>query len=134
MLTAPQETIKSWTKDAYSSTALPPLGRSDHNPVLLTSKYVPLVQRQPVHIKTVRRWIQKTAETLQDCFQSTDWAVLCEPYSVDTKSRQPEQYSAWITGDLNKILLNKKKRVFRSGDKEKLKEVQHELMGEATGL
>lgn len=43
-------------KDSYSSTALPPLGRSDHNLVLLTSTYTPIVQKQPVTTRIVRRW------------------------------------------------------------------------------
>ncbi|XP_032423388.1 uncharacterized protein LOC116723007 [Xiphophorus hellerii] len=70
-------------KDAYSATALPPLGRSDHILVRMTPKYVPLVSRQPVHIRTVRRWTQEAAEALQDCFGSTDWDVLCGPHGED---------------------------------------------------
>lgn len=46
-------------KDAYSVTALPLLGRADHNLVLCSPKYVPLVQRQPVRTRTVRRWTQE---------------------------------------------------------------------------
>lgn len=54
-------------KDVYSATALPPLGRSDHNLVLLTSQYVPALQQQPVSTRTVRRWIQEASEAKQDC-------------------------------------------------------------------
>ena len=50
-----------------------PLGRSDHNLVLLTPRYVPLVQRQPVHTRSMRRWTQEAADALQDCFELTDW-------------------------------------------------------------
>jgi len=35
-------------KEADSTTALPPLGRSDHNLVYLRPLYKPAVQRQPV--------------------------------------------------------------------------------------
>lgn len=35
-------------EDACIATALPPLGRSDHNLILLTPQYIPAVQRQPV--------------------------------------------------------------------------------------
>ena len=69
--------------DAYDATALPPLGKSDHNLVMMTPKYVPLVRRQPVHTRTVRSWTQETAEALQDCFESTDWDVLYEPHGED---------------------------------------------------
>ncbi|TWW66964.1 hypothetical protein D4764_02G0000050 [Takifugu flavidus] len=34
--------------NAYTSTALPPLGKSDHNLVLLSPSYTPVVQQQPV--------------------------------------------------------------------------------------
>lgn len=69
-------------KDAYSATALPPpwqvgphLGKDDSQ--------VPLVSRQPVRTRTVRRWTQEAAEALQDCFGSTDWDVLCGPHGED---------------------------------------------------
>ena len=69
--------------DAYDATTLPPLGRSDHNLVMMTHRYVRLVRRQPMHTGTVRRWTQEAAEALQDCFESTDWDVLCEPHGED---------------------------------------------------
>ncbi|KAI4881788.1 hypothetical protein NFI96_011483 [Prochilodus magdalenae] len=40
--------LKENLKDAYGSSALPPLGRSDHNLVLLIPTYRPVVLRQPV--------------------------------------------------------------------------------------
>ena len=70
------------TKDAYNPTALP-LGISDHNLVLLTPKYVLLVQWQPVHSRSVRRRTQEAADALQDCFELTDWVVLVEPHGED---------------------------------------------------
>ena len=72
--------------DAYSATAFPPLGRSNHNLVLLTPKYVPLVQRQPVTTRTVRRWTQEANDALQDCFESTVWYALCGPHGEDNNS------------------------------------------------
>ena len=71
------------TKDAYCATAFPPLGRSDHNLVFLAPKYVPLVQRQPVSTRTVRKWTPGANEALQDCFETTDWDVLCVPHGED---------------------------------------------------
>ncbi|KAK0145656.1 hypothetical protein N1851_015437 [Merluccius polli] len=133
--------------DAYDAIALPPLGKSDHNLVMMTPKYVPLVRRQPVHTRTVRKWTQETAEALQDCFESTDWDVLCEPHGGDIDNmtdcitdyirfcedttmpaRTVHCFSnnkPWITSDL-KALPNKKK-AFRSGDREEQRRVQQEL-------
>ncbi len=42
-------------KDTYSSTALPTLGSSDHNLVLLTPLYRPVVKQLPVTERTVRK-------------------------------------------------------------------------------
>ena len=41
-------------KEAYTSTALPPLGRSDQNLIHLQPLYKPQVQRLPVTTRTVR--------------------------------------------------------------------------------
>ena len=131
-------------KDAYNPTAR---GRSDHNLVLLTPKYVPLVQRQPVHTRSVRSWTQKAADALQDCFEMY-WDVLVELYEEDLDNMTDciSEYirfcehttmptrtvlcfpnnKPWITNDV-KVLLNKKKRAFRSGDRKELRRVQHEL-------
>ena len=70
-------------KDAYTSTSPPPLGRSDHNLVLLTPCYVPLVKRLPVTTKTVRTWSEDCYEALQGCFEVMDWNALCEPHGED---------------------------------------------------
>ncbi|MBN3314597.1 BT2A1 protein, partial [Atractosteus spatula] len=135
-------------KDAYSSTALPPLGRSDHNLVLLTPLYTPIVQRQPVTMRTVRRWSQEAMEDLRGALEATDWDVLCEPHGDDIDSMVDcvtdyinfcvdntiptkdvhcfSNNKPWITSDL-KALLNDKKRAFRRGDKEEVKRVQREL-------
>lgn len=133
---------------ANNTTALPPLGRSHHNLVLLTPKYVPLVKRQPVLTRTLRMWTQEAAEALQDCFETTDWDVLCEPLGEDINNMTDciTEYIRFcehttmptraihcfpnnkprITRDL-KALLNKKKRAFRSGDREELRRVQYKL-------
>ncbi|TWW81700.1 hypothetical protein D4764_01G0015150 [Takifugu flavidus] len=85
---------------------------------------------------------------LRDCFDTTDWDVLCEPHGEDidglttcitdyinfcventVPTRKVLCFSnnkPWETPDL-KALLNEKKRVFKSGDKEELRRVQKEL-------
>ena len=52
-------------KDSYTSTALPPLGRSDHNLVLLSSKYTTLARKQPISTKSVLIWSKEACEDLQ---------------------------------------------------------------------
>lgn len=48
--------------------------------------YFPLVQWQPVSSLTVRRWTQEANEAMQDCFESTDWHVLCVLHGEDINS------------------------------------------------
>ncbi|CAI5651296.1 unnamed protein product [Oreochromis niloticus] len=71
------------TKEAYSSSPLPPLGGSDHNLVHLQPVYKPLVNREPVVKRTVRKWSAETEEALRVCFRSTVWDNLCSPLEDD---------------------------------------------------
>ena len=70
-------------KDAYSSTVLPPLGRSDHNLILLSPSYKPVVQQQPVTVRTVRKWSPEAMESLQGALEATDWDALYKPHGED---------------------------------------------------
>lgn len=135
-------------KEAYSCTAIPPLGRSDHNLVYLQPTYLPLVKRQPATVRIVREWSKEASAALQDCMETTDWEVLCEPHGVDIDNltdcvteyinfcvdctvpvksiRCFPNNKPWVTKDI-KALLNEKKKAFRLGDKEAAKEVQRRL-------
>uniref|UniRef100_A0A3P9LKD5 Reverse transcriptase domain-containing protein n=1 Tax=Oryzias latipes TaxID=8090 RepID=A0A3P9LKD5_ORYLA len=136
------------SKEAYTSTALPPLGRSDHNLVHLLPVYKPCVCRQPAVYRTVRTWTDETDEALKDCFDTTVWEELCSPHGEDIdcltecitdyinfcventvptrKVRCFSNNKPWITPEI-KALLKGKKRAFKSGNKEELRAVQKEL-------
>ena len=73
-------------KDAYSSSPLPPLGRSDHNLVHLLPAYIPVVKKQPPTTRYVKKWSEETSMALRDCFESMDWEVLCGPHGEDIDS------------------------------------------------
>ncbi|TWW76585.1 hypothetical protein D4764_13G0012470 [Takifugu flavidus] len=114
----------------------------------LSPAYIPMVNKQPPTKRYVRSWSEETSMALRDCFDTTDWDVLCEPHREDIdglttcitdyinfcventvhtrKVRCFPNNKPWVTPDL-KALLNEKKRVFRSGDKEELRRVQKEL-------
>uniref|UniRef100_A0A1A8RXB6 Reverse transcriptase domain-containing protein n=1 Tax=Nothobranchius rachovii TaxID=451742 RepID=A0A1A8RXB6_9TELE len=135
-------------KNAYMSKTRPPLGQSDHNLVFLCSEYKPLVQRQPVTRRTVRKWSQDAEEALQGCFETTDWMTLCQGYEEDINAmtgcvtdyinfcvdniiptrtvRCFANNKPWITSEL-KNLLNEKKRAFKEGDRELLRSIQKQL-------
>uniref|UniRef100_A0A669DTM0 Reverse transcriptase domain-containing protein n=1 Tax=Oreochromis niloticus TaxID=8128 RepID=A0A669DTM0_ORENI len=137
-------------EEAYSSSPLPPLGRSDHNLVHLVPVYEPLVRREPPATRTVQRWSEESEEALKDCFESTVWEVICDDHGEDIDSlttcitdyinfcvdntvptrtvRCFSNNKPWITSEI-KAVLKQKRRAFKSRDKEELKRVQRELRG-----
>ncbi|XP_060767470.1 uncharacterized protein LOC132874966 [Neoarius graeffei] len=106
-----------------------------------------MVNKQPPTKRYVRSWSEETSMALRDCFDTMDWAVLCEPHGDDIDSlttcitdyinfcventvpvrkvRCFPNNKPWVTSEL-KALLNKK-RVFKSGNKEEMRRVQREL-------
>ncbi|KAI3367054.1 hypothetical protein L3Q82_009687, partial [Scortum barcoo] len=139
LMSSNQEDLNDW----YQSLSL--AVRSDHNLVHLKSCYSPEVQRQPVITRTIRRWSQEAEQTLQGCFEVTDWDVLfdaqgedipklsdcimdyvnfCTDNIIPTKTvRCFPNNKPWVTKNI-KDVLNRKKAAFRRGDKEELKRVQ----------
>ena len=132
------------------STALPPLGRSDHNLVHLLPRYRPLVQRERPKKVTVQQWTPEACEILQDCLDTTDWSVFtnneqCVTPITDTvfsyinwcvdvivpkkKIKIFPNNKPWVTKQV-KGLLNQKKFAFKDKDKKKRKDVQKELTKE----
>ncbi|KAI3372637.1 hypothetical protein L3Q82_023110, partial [Scortum barcoo] len=106
------------TAGAYSSSPLPPLGRSDHNLVRLLSVYTPMVKRQPPNKRRVKQWSEEARNALRDCFDTTDWEKPpCVPpggYGVSQTTKP------WVTPDLRALLLEKR-RAFQSGDRDELR-------------
>ncbi|KAI3363082.1 hypothetical protein L3Q82_011534 [Scortum barcoo] len=133
-------------RDAYRSTPLPPLGKSDHNH--LQPLYTPLVQKQPVTTRSVRRWSPEKESALGDCFNTTVWDVLMNPHGEDIEGmthcltdylnfcadvvspvktvRCYPNNKPWVTREV-KTVLNKKKAAFRSRDREAMKAAQQEV-------
>ncbi|KAI3373610.1 hypothetical protein L3Q82_022207 [Scortum barcoo] len=111
------------TAGAYSSSPLPPLGRSDHNLVHLRTVYMPMVKRQPPNKRRVKQWSEEASDALRDCFDTTGLGET----TVPTKrvwcfsNNKP-----WVTPDLRALLLEKR-RAFQSGDREELRRVQRDL-------
>ncbi|XP_078802203.1 uncharacterized protein LOC144991899 [Oryzias latipes] len=134
--------------NAYTSTALPPLGKSDHNLVLLSPSYIPVVKQKQVTVRNITKWSDGATESLQDALETTDWSVLYESHGDDldgltdcvsdyikfcTENSIPSKRvrcypnnKPWVTREL-KALLNEKKRAFMAGDRVELTRVQKEL-------
>lgn len=71
-------------RDAYRTTPLPPLGKSDHNLVHPQPQYTPLVQRQSTTTHLIRKWSPEVEDALRDCFEATDWDLLLKSHTVRT--------------------------------------------------
>ncbi|TWW59307.1 hypothetical protein D4764_06G0008370 [Takifugu flavidus] len=130
------------------TSIMPPLGKSDHNLVLLSPSYTPVVKQQSVTMRTVMKWSNGAMDCLRDALETTNWSALCEPHGEDldgltdcvsdyikfcTENSVPTKKvrcypnnKPWVTSDL-KALLNKKKRAFTAGDPAELRRVQKEL-------
>ncbi|KAK0148979.1 hypothetical protein N1851_010586 [Merluccius polli] len=135
-------------REAYTATPLPPLGKFDHNLVLLSPQYKPQIQRQSTTKRSFRKWSPDAAEALRDCFECNDWSVLQEAHGEDIEGvthcttdylnfcmdvvvpiktvRCFPNNKPWITSNV-KDILNRKKRAFKDGDRDELKRAQREL-------
>ena len=69
-------------KKAYHSIRHAPLGQSDHNMVYLVPEYKQKLKVNKPVLKTVKQWTGSALETLQGCFDCTDWGVFKE-HAVD---------------------------------------------------
>ena len=131
----------------YSAKRLKPLGISDHNMCLMLPCYRQKLKREKPVRKCLYQWNDATTETFIGCMELTDWDVLFDPaVSVDENvdvlnsyilfctdvivpKKQVVCYSnnkPWVTKEL-KELINQKKCLMSSNDKDALKTVQKDL-------
>ncbi len=75
--------LYSNVRNTYTATPLPPLGKSDHNLVLLQPHYKPKLRREVTTTRSFRKWSPEAEEALRDCFQSIDWRMQQESYGED---------------------------------------------------
>ena len=124
-------------KGAYHAIRRAPLGRSDHNMVYLVPSYRQKLRTEKPVVKTVKQWTTTAVETLQGCFDCTDWNVFkdeatdldeyteivcdyisfCENVCVPAKTIKifPND-KPWCNGAIRKKL-HEKEIAFRSDDK-----------------
>ncbi|KAI3370917.1 hypothetical protein L3Q82_007423 [Scortum barcoo] len=102
----------------------------------------------PPNKRRVKQWSEEASDALRDCFDTTDWEVLCGPHEQDINSltdcitdyinfcvettvptkrvRCFSNNKPWVTPDL-RALLQEKRRAFQSGDRDELRRVQRDL-------
>ena len=133
-------------KDAYHSIARPPLGRSDHNVMLMIPAYRQKLKTQKPQVKTVKQWTPDSILTLQGCLECTDWDVFknscstldeytdtvssyisfCEQACIPTKTVKIYPNSKpWFRKDIKKRL-DDKNNAFQTKDKDLNKKTQYE--------
>ncbi|KAI3355422.1 hypothetical protein L3Q82_018263 [Scortum barcoo] len=95
---------------------VPALGKADHNLVLLKPHYTPRVRRLPTTTRSFRKWSPEAEQALKDCFETTDWEAL--------QGSHNGEHGGDVT---SKGLLNQKKKAFKDGDTQELKQIQKEL-------
>ncbi len=124
-----------------------PLGSADHHTILLAPVYTPVVRRATEVTKNIKQWTLESIQSLQGCFESTDWDSLLSTSNnineqVDTVSSYisfcvdnivPSKTvtifpnnKPWITKELKEIL-NRKKRIFFTGSELEIKNVNKEV-------
>ncbi|KAI3361741.1 hypothetical protein L3Q82_001954 [Scortum barcoo] len=110
-------------KDAYRATPLPALGKADHNLVLLKPHYTPRVRRLPTTTRSFRKWSPEAEQEGSERLASRPrTGKHCRVRSVRCFANN----KPWITSDI-KGLLNQKKKAFKDGDTQELKQIQKEL-------
>ena len=124
-------------KQAYRSFQRAPLGNSDHNMIQLVPVYKQKLKTDKPTVKHVKQWTDSAVDTLQGCFDCTDWAMFkdtstdldeytdvvcdyitfCENVCVPTKSiKVSPNDKPWCNGEVKKKL-HEKELAFRTGDK-----------------
>ncbi|KAI3359708.1 hypothetical protein L3Q82_013804 [Scortum barcoo] len=109
-------------KDAYRATPLPALGKADHNLVLLKPHYTPRVRRLPTTHALFQEVVSRSRAGSERLLRDHGLVKHCRVRSVRCFANN----KPWITSDI-KGLLNQKKKAFKDGDTQELKQIQKEL-------
>lgn len=135
---------------AFKSLTMPPFGASYHTSVLLVPIYKPICRKQVCTKKTVKCWTEESIATLQACLDCTDWDVFYSSCSdLNELTSTVSSYISfcvesnipckditvfpnnkpWVTKEL-KSVINRKKRIFYTGNSQDKKEINRELRNE----
>ncbi|KAI4879075.1 hypothetical protein NFI96_030394, partial [Prochilodus magdalenae] len=90
-------------KEAFSTTPLPPFGKSDHISLLMKPTYRQLLKRVRATVRTVRVWPEEAESVLQDCFQCTDWEMFRSAATTDSLV-DINEYATSVTGFIRKCV------------------------------
>ena len=60
-------------REAYRVLPSPPLGKSDHDSILLLPSCRQKLKQEALVVRTIQCWSDQLESTLQDCFDHADW-------------------------------------------------------------
>ena len=81
--------------DAYHTVTRAPLGRSDHNVLLMIPAYKQKLKTSKPQVKTVKQWTPDAIATLQGCLECTDWDIFKD--SCNTFDEYVDTVSSYIS-------------------------------------
>jgi hypothetical protein len=82
------------------SSSRPPLGKSDHNSILLIPAYKHKLKQEVPVTHSIRKWSDEAEAKLQVCFASTDWNMFRDSFDYI------EAFTTSVTGFNNKCFDN----------------------------
>ena len=134
-------------RDAFQSRPLPNLGRSIHQMVQLIPLYRQKLKRTKPVVRTTRVWNPESVDSLNGCFECTDWGVfLDEGSSLDEAADVISSYISfcvdlvldlkevkvypnsrpWVSPDL-RILLKERQSALRENNRPQMKLIQKRI-------
>ena len=134
-------------RDAFRSRPLPNLGRSVHQMVQLIPLYRQKLKRTKPVVRTTRVWSQESVDSLNGCFECTDWDVFlgdgssldeaadvissyisfCVDLVLETKKVKVYPNSKpWVSPEL-KTLLRDRQAALKDNEREKMKQIQRRI-------
>jgi len=135
-------------RNAYKCTKRDPLGISDHHSIVLTPCYKQKLKQQKPTVKTIKKWSEDAEQSLQACFDCTDWSVFCdssdsiedhvdvisdyinfcEDNIIPTKTvKIYPNNKPWFNSNIKAKLLKKKQQTSLSNNRALLKDIQSDL-------
>lgn len=134
--------------EAFHAVARAPLGKSDHNSILLIPKYRQKLKVSKPTVKHFKCWSPQAIETLQDCLDSTVWSnfwsdgqddidsftdtvtayiQFCESVCIPVRTVTVFNNSKpWFNNEL-RLLCRKKHSAFKCGDMTNYKKLKYDF-------
>lgn len=106
------------------SKARPPLGRSDHNVILLLPKYRQKLKTDKVQTKTIKLWNSDSIEALKNCIETTDWEIFFQSSEGDL-NLLTDSISSYLTFCVDNVIPAKEVKLYPNNKPWVTKDLKH---------